>query len=63
MRQFIFWVLTAGFLSPIAAFADTYDALCNENDCKITINKSGFSVPQGFIATDQINQWYTGGDE
>ncbi len=56
-------LLTAGLLSSIAAFADTYDAFCNENDCKITINKSGFSGPQGFIATDQINQWYTGGDE
>ena len=63
MRQFFFFVLTAGLLSPIAAVADTYDALCNENDCKITINESGFSGPKGFIATDKINQWYTGGDE
>ena len=63
MRKFFFLVLTAGLLSPIAAVADTFDALCNENDCKITINESGFSGPQGFIAKDKINQWYTGGDE
>ena len=63
MRKFLFFILTASFLSPIATIADTYDALCNENDCKITINESGFSGPQGLIATDKINQWYTGGDE
>ena len=63
MRKFFFLVLTTGLISPIAAVADTYDALCNENDCKITINESVFSGPQGFIATDKINQWYTGGDE
>ena len=39
MRKFFFLLLTAGLLSPIAADADTYDALCSENDCKITINE------------------------
>ena len=63
MRKFFFLVLTAGLLSPIAAAADTYDALCSENDCKITINESGLSGPKGFISKDNINQWYTGGDE
>ena len=63
MSKFFFLVLTAGLLSPIAALADTYDALCSENNCKITLNESGFSGPQGFIAKDKINQWYTGGDE
>ena len=63
MRKFLCFVLTASFLSPIAAIADTYDALCSENDCEITINEFGLSGPQGFIAKDKINQWYTGGDE
>ena len=63
MRKFFFFVLTAGLLSPIAAVADTYDALCSENDCKIIIDESGLSGPKGFIAKDKINQWYTGGDE
>ena len=63
MRKFFFLVLTAGLLSPIAAIADTYDALCNNNDCQITINETGLAGPQGFIAKEKITQWYTGGDE
>ena len=63
MRKFFFLILTAGLLSPIAAAADTYDALCSEKDCKITITEFGFSGPKGFIAKEKINQWYTGGDE
>ena len=63
MRRLLFVALTAGLLSPTAAIADTYDALCNNNDCQITINDSGLEGPQGFIAKDNIIQWYTGGDE
>ena len=63
MRKFFFLLVTAGLLSPIAAIADTYDALCNNNDCQITINESGLAGPQGFIAKEKITQWYTGGDE
>ena len=63
MRRLLFVALTAGLLSPIAAIADTYDALCNKNDCRITINDSGLEGPQGFIAKENIIQWYTGGDE
>ena len=63
MRNLLFFVLTAGLLSPIAAIADTYDALCSENDCKITINESGLTGPKGFIPKDNITQWYAGGDE
>ena len=63
MRRFLFVVLTAGLLSPTAAIADTYNALCNNKDCQITFNDSGLVGPQGFIAKDNINQWYTGGDE
>ena len=63
MRRFLFTVLTAGLLSPTAAIADTYDALCNENNCQITIDESGLGGPQGFIAKEKITQWYTGGDE
>ena len=63
MRRFLFVALTAGLLSPTAAISDTYDALCNNKDCKITINESGLEGPQGFIAKNNIIQWYTGGDE
>ena len=63
MRRFLFVALTAGLLSPIAAIADTYEALCNNKDCQITINDSGLEGPQGLIAKENIIQWYTGGDE
>ena len=63
MRRLLFVALTAGLLSPTAAIADTYDALCNDNNCQITINESGLEGPQGFIAKENIIQWYTGGDE
>ena len=63
MRRLLSVALTAGLLSPTAAIAETYDALCNNNDCQITINKTGLAGPQGFIAKEKITQWYTGGDE
>ena len=63
MRRLLFVALSAGLFSPTAAMADTYDALCNNKDCQITINESGLEGPQGFIAKDNIIQWYTGGDE
>jgi len=63
MYRFLFIALTAVLLSPAAAIADTYDALCNDNNCQITINESGLAGPQGLIANEKITQWHTGGDE
>ncbi len=63
MNRLLLLTLTAGLLSPTVAIADTYYALCNNNDCQIAINDSGLEGPQGFIAKDNIIQWYTGGDE
>ena len=63
MRRLLFAVLTAGFLSPTAVFAESYDALCNNNDCQIIINEYGMDGPQGFMAKEKITQWFTGGDE
>ena len=63
MRRLLFVALSAGLLSPTAAIADKYDALCNNNDCQITINESGLAGPQDLIAKEKITQWYTGGDE
>ena len=63
MHRFLFVALTAGLLSPTAAITETYDALCNSNNCQININESGLAGPQGLIAKEKITQWYTGGDE
>ena len=59
MRRLLFVALTAGLLSPTAAIADTYDALCNNNNCQITINESGLEGPQGFIDKEKITQWHS----
>ena len=59
MRHLLFVALTAGLLSPTAAIADTYDALCNNKDCQITINESGLEGPQGFIDKEKITQWHS----
>ena len=58
-RLLLFVALTAGLLSPAAAITDTYDALCNKNDCQITINDSGLEGPQGFIDKEKITQWHS----
>ena len=59
MRHLLFVALTAGLLSPTAANADTYEALCNNKDCQITINESGLEGPQGFIDKEKITQWHS----
>ena len=59
MRRLLFVALTAVLLSPTAAIADTYDALCNNKDCQITINESGLEGPQGFIDKEKITQWHS----
>ena len=46
-----------------AAFADSYDALCNGIKCKIILDGKGFTGPSGFIPSHRIAQWYTGGGE
>ena len=58
MRRLLFVALTAGLLSPTAAIADTYDALCKNNNCQITISDAGLKGPQGFIDKEKITQWY-----
>ena len=59
MRRLLSIALTAGLLSPTAAIADTYEALCNDNDCRITIDRSGLEGPQGFVDKEKITQWHS----
>jgi len=46
-----------------AASASTYDALCGNVSCTISLDASGISSPGGFIPTPRIAQWFTGGEE
>ena len=63
MRNLISLGLITSLIAPTASIADTYEALCNNNDCKITIDDFGLSGPDGFMSKEKISQWYTGGDE
>ena len=63
MRLFYSLAITSGLLIPTVSLAETYDALCRDNDCEITINEFGLSGPNGFIPKDKISQWYRGLDE
>lgn len=46
-----------------ASSASTYDALCGNTACTISLDASGISSPGGFIPTPRIAQWFTGGEE
>ena len=59
MRRFLLIALGMGFLLSTAAIADTYDALCNNNDCQIIINESELEGPLGFIDKEKISQWHS----
>ena len=59
MHRFLLIALGMGLFLPTAAIADTYDALCNNNDCQIIINESGLEGPQGFIDKEKITQWHS----
>ena len=48
IRLFYSLAITFALLALTVSFADTYDALCSDNDCEITINEFGFSSPKGF---------------
>lgn len=51
-------VLVAG-----PANASTYQALCPNDPCTISLDANGISSPAGFIPTARIAQWFTGGEE
>ena len=63
MRLFYSLAIIACLLGSTVSFADTYDALCSDDDCEITINEFSFSGPKGFVPKVNISQWDTGGDE
>lgn len=57
-------VAMAGLLLwQVPAVASSYDALCGDTACTITLDASGLSSPAGFLPTHRIAQWFTGGEE
>lgn len=42
------------------ALAGTYDALCGDMECQITVTGKGVSSPAGFTPSELISQWNVG---
>ena len=42
------------------ALAGTYDALCGDVECQISVSGKGVSSPAGFTPTELISQWNVG---
>ena len=56
-------LLLAAALLPAPASASTYQALCGQTPCTISLDAAGLSSPAGFLPTARIAQWFTGGQE
>ena len=52
-HRLLFVALTAELPLSTAAIADTYEALCNVNNCQIIINEFGLAGPQALIAKEK----------
>lgn len=55
-------LLSAVLLPQLPTLASTYEALCGEVTCSISLDANGISGPTGFIPTGRIAQWFTGGE-
>ena len=45
-----------------AAKAETYDALCGDSGCTISVDGRGISGPGGFIPSELVSKWSVGTD-
>ena len=45
-----------------AASAETYDALCGDSGCSISVDGRGISGPGGFIPSELVSKWTVGTD-
>lgn len=55
--------LLLALLPPAPAAAATYQALCGNNPCTITLDANGIGSKNTFIPIGRIAQWFTGGQE
>lgn len=60
MKKQILAATTLLLLGSGSALAGTYDALCGEMECQISVSGRGVSSPAGFTPTDLISQWNVG---
>lgn len=45
-----------------SALAGTYEALCGDLNCRITIDARGVTTPNGLLPAQGVIQWYVGGE-
>ena len=58
--KFIYFVIISFSLNnPL--IAGLYDALCDEENCKINVMAKGIEGPSGTIPSTRIVQWFKGG--
>ena len=60
MKKKILAATTLLLLGTGTALAGTYDALCGDMECQISVSGKGVSSPAGFTPTDLISQWNVG---
>lgn len=56
-------LLLLPLLLPSPSLASSYEALCGDTPCTISLDANGLSSPAGFLPTGRIAQWFTGGQE
>ena len=59
---FSFAALSNLLLFTNAAKAETYDALCGDSGCTISVDGRGISGPGGFIPSELVSKWSVGTD-
>ena len=60
LKNQIFAATSLLLLGAGTALAGTYDALCGDMECQISVSGKGVSSPAGFTPTDLISQWNVG---
>jgi hypothetical protein len=57
------WPLLLALALPAPAAASSYQALCGNTPCTITLDPNGIAGMNRFIPIGRIARWYTGGQE
>ena len=62
MKKVAISALAAVFLSPAAALAGSYEALCGDIKCTVYVSSTGIRTLQGSIPTSRISYWSVNGE-
>ena len=62
MKNVAISALAAAILSPAAALAGSYEALCGDVKCTVNVSSAGIHTPQGSIPPSRISYWSVNGE-